>query len=85
MHQIKELLHTKSYCLSMGNGSRKIGVDMDVRWNSTFLMLKHHIPHKSTFSVFIQTSYPLSSDGTPLLINNHWYVAKKSLPFLQLF
>jgi hypothetical protein len=30
----------KSYCLSMGIDPRKFGVDMDVRWNSTFLMLK---------------------------------------------
>jgi hypothetical protein len=39
----------KSYFLSMGIGPRKFGVDMDVRWNSTFLMLKHLMPHRSTF------------------------------------
>jgi hypothetical protein len=35
--------------------------------------------------VIIRTNYPLSSDGTPLLTNNHWYVAEKLLSFLQLF
>jgi hypothetical protein len=50
-----------------------------------FLMLKHLMPHKSTFYVFIQTNYPLSSDGTALLNNNHWYVVEKPLYFLQLF
>ena len=75
----------KSYCLSMGINPRKFGVDIDVRWNSTFLMLKHLIPHKSTFSVFIQTQYPRSADGSTLLTPEHWYVAEKLLSFLQLF
>ncbi|WVZ92646.1 hypothetical protein U9M48_038693 [Paspalum notatum var. saurae] len=75
----------KSYCLSMGVSPRKFGVDMDVRWNSTYLMLKYLVPHRSTFSVFIQTQYPLSADGSPLLTNDHWYVAEKVLSFLQLF
>jgi hypothetical protein len=44
----------RSYCLSMGVSPRKFGVDMDVRWNSTFLMLKHLVPHRSTFVVYIQ-------------------------------
>jgi hypothetical protein len=35
--------------------------------------------------MFIQTNHPFSYDGTPLLTNNHWYVAKKLLSFLQLF
>ncbi|WVZ79811.1 hypothetical protein U9M48_027346, partial [Paspalum notatum var. saurae] len=68
----------KSYCLSMGVSHRKFGVDVDVRWNSTYLMLKHLVPHRSTFSVFIQIQYPLSDDGSPLPTNDHWYVAKKA-------
>lgn len=47
----------KSYCIAMGVRPRKFGLDMDVRWNSTYLMLKHLIPYKSTFFVFIQTHY----------------------------
>ena len=41
----------KSYCIVVGVRPRKFGLDMDVRWNATYLMLKHLMPHKSTFSV----------------------------------
>ncbi|WVZ66996.1 hypothetical protein U9M48_016143 [Paspalum notatum var. saurae] len=49
----------KSYCMRMAVRPRKFGVDMDVRWNSTYLMLKHLLPYKSTFSVFIKTQFPI--------------------------
>jgi hypothetical protein len=75
----------KSYCMSMAIRPRKFGVDMDVRWNSTYLMIKHLLPHKSTFSVFIKTQYPLNEDGAPLLTDNHWAIAEKVLSFLELF
>jgi hypothetical protein len=48
-------------------------------------MLKHIVPYKSTFSIFIQSNHPLSSDGSPLLTDNHWYIADKLLSFLELF
>jgi hypothetical protein len=41
----------------MGVRPRKFGLDIDVRWNSTYLMLKHLIPYKSIFSVFMDTYY----------------------------
>ena len=75
----------KQYCLSVGVRPRKFGVDMDVRWNSTFLMLKHLVPYQSTFSVWIRTNYPCNADGSFLLSDNHWSVAEKLLSFLQLF
>ncbi|WVZ74217.1 hypothetical protein U9M48_022429 [Paspalum notatum var. saurae] len=75
----------KSYCMSMAVRPRKFGVNMDVRWNSTYLMLKHLVSYKSTFSVFIKTQYPLNRDGTSLLTDNHWIVAEKILSFLELF
>lgn len=56
----------KSFCVALGVRPRKFGLDMDVRWNSTYLMLKHAIPYKSTFSVFIYTHYPTRVEG-PLL------------------
>ncbi|KAJ1259047.1 hypothetical protein BS78_10G123300 [Paspalum vaginatum] len=61
----------KSYCLSMGITPRKFGVDIDVRWNSSFFMLKHLLPHRE--------------GAPPLLTNNHWSIAEKMLIFLQLF
>jgi len=52
---------------------------MDVRWNSTYLMLKHLIPYKDIFSVFINSHYSLD-----LLTRNHWYAAEKVMEFMQL-
>jgi hypothetical protein len=75
----------KQYCLSVGVCPRKIEIDMDVRWNSTFLKLKHIVPYQTTFSVWIKTNHPCKSDGSFLLIENHWCIAEKLLTFLQLF
>ena len=70
----------KSYCIAMGVRPRKFGLDMDVRWNSTYLMLKHLIPHRETFFVWITTNYPLK-DGESLLTNKHWDIAEKNTCF----
>jgi hypothetical protein len=51
----QQIVAYKSYCVAMGVRRRKFGLDMDVHWNSTYLMLKHLIPYKSTFLVFIHT------------------------------
>jgi hypothetical protein len=74
----------KSYCIAMGVRPRKFGLDMDVRWNSTYLMLKHLLPYKSTFSVFIHTHYKQAM-GQTLLTEDHWYVAETLLSFFELF
>jgi hypothetical protein len=50
----------KSFCLAARVRPRKFGLDMDVRWNSTYIMLKHLLPYKYTFSVFIHTNYRVS-------------------------
>ena len=34
----------KNYCNAKGMRPRKFTLDMDVRWNSTYLMLKHLMP-----------------------------------------
>jgi hypothetical protein len=47
----------KEYCNAKGVKPRKFGLDMDIRWNSTYLMLKHLIPYKNIFSVFINSYY----------------------------
>jgi hypothetical protein len=75
----------KQYCLSVGVHPRKFGVDMAVKWNSTFLMLKHLVSYQTTFSVWIKTNHPSKSDGSFLLSENHWCIAEKMLAFLQLF
>jgi hypothetical protein len=73
----------KSFYLAAGVRPRKFGLDMDVRWNSTYLMLKHLLSYKDTFSVFIHTNYRGAS-GT-LLTPNHWYVVEHILQFLEQF
>jgi hypothetical protein len=75
----------KSYCVAMNVRPRKFGLDMDVRWNSTYLMLKHLVPYKSTFSVFMHTHYPRKPGERDLLTEANWYVAEKVLEFLELF
>ncbi|WVZ77496.1 hypothetical protein U9M48_025355 [Paspalum notatum var. saurae] len=74
----------KSFCIAMSVRPHKFGLDMDVKWNSTYLMLKHLISYKSTFDVFIQTHYPQRKEGA-LLTNDHWYVGEKILEFLERF
>jgi hypothetical protein len=39
----------KNYCNAQGLRPRKFGLDMDVRWNATYLMLKHLLPYKNVF------------------------------------
>ncbi|WVZ62230.1 hypothetical protein U9M48_011997 [Paspalum notatum var. saurae] len=75
----------KSYCVAMGVRPRKFGLDMDVRWNSTYLMLKHLLPYKETFDMFLTTQYPRKPGDPELLTPAHWYVAAKLLEFLELF
>jgi hypothetical protein len=75
----------KSYCVATDKRPRKFGLDMEVRWNSTYLMLKHFIPYKDTFSVFVQTHYPRGHCDPMLLIEARWYFGEKILEYLKLF
>ncbi|WVZ98879.1 LOW QUALITY PROTEIN: hypothetical protein U9M48_044254 [Paspalum notatum var. saurae] len=71
----------KSLCVAMNVRPRKFGLDMEVRWNSTYL-----IPYKSTFSVFIQTHYPLGlrqfDDDFDIL--DYWRDHKITYPVLSI-
>jgi hypothetical protein len=73
----------KSFCIAHGVRPRKFGLDMDVRWNSTYLMLKHLVPYTNTFSVYISVN--CQAAGESLLTEDHWYVAEHMLNFLGLF
>jgi hypothetical protein len=70
----------KNYCTAKGVRCIKFGLGMDVRWNTTYFMLKHLVPYSEVFFVFINSNY-----GSALLSQNHWYVAEKGLEFLKLF
>jgi len=58
---------------------------MDVRWNSTYLMLKTLLPHKDPFTTFIHANYPRGENSELLLTEEHWAVAEKVFVFLELF
>ena len=70
----KRIALFKQYCNAKGVRPRKYGLDMYVRWNSTYLMLKHLMPYKDIFSVFINSHY-----GSELLSRYHWLVAEKAM------
>ena len=75
----------KSYCVAMNVRPRRFGLDMEVRWNSTYLMLKHLLPYKETFGMFLSTQYPRKPGDPELLTPAHWYAGEKLLEFLELF
>jgi hypothetical protein len=70
----------KNYCPAQGVRPRKFGIDIDVRWNATYLMLKQMLPYKDVFSVFTNANY-----GSTLLTVRHWYKTEKILEFLKIF
>ena len=74
----------KNFCVAKGIRPRKFGLDMDVRWNATYLMLKHLMPHRDPFSVFITANHPMVN-GQPLLTDLHWTCAEIVLLFLEQF
>jgi hypothetical protein len=47
----------KNDCTAQDIRPRKFGLDMDVRWNSTYLMFKHLLPYKDVFSVWLNSNY----------------------------
>jgi hypothetical protein len=76
----QRIANFKRYCVAVEIRPRKFGLDMDVRWNSTYLMLKHLLPYKHNFSVFINSNYE-----RVLLPDDHWTIAQSMFQFLQLF
>jgi hypothetical protein len=75
----------KSYCIATNIRPRKFQLDMKVRWNSTYLMLKHLFPHKVPFTTFIHANYPRVEGDQFILSDDHWVIGEKVLKFLELF
>jgi hypothetical protein len=59
----------KSFCIEQCVHPPKFNLDIDVKWNATYLMLKNVVPRKHTFSVFISANYP--TGGESLLTDDH--------------
>ena len=75
----------KSYCIATNIRPRKFQLDMEVRWNSTYLMLKHLFPHRIPFTTFIHANYPRAEGDQFILTDEHWVIGDKVLKFLELF
>ena len=75
----------KSYYIATSVRPRKFQLDMEVRWNSIYLMLKHLFPHKVTFTTFMHAHYPRIEGGPLLLTDEYQAMAEKVLKFLELF
>jgi len=73
----------KNLCIAKGIKPRKFGVDMDVRWNSTYLMLQHlcEEPYPGVFKTFINANF----GSEDLLTTRHFTIAKQILQFLEVF
>jgi hypothetical protein len=67
----------KSFCIAQGVRPHKFDLDLDDMWNVTYLMLKHVVPYKNTFFVFISANYLTA--GELLLTEEHWYVDEHML------
>jgi hypothetical protein len=75
----------KSYCIATSVRPRKFQLYMDVRSNSTYLMLKHLFPHKDPFTTFLHSQYPRAEGEHFFLTDEHWNMEQKVLTFLELF
>jgi hypothetical protein len=69
-----------NYCKARGAKPRKFGLDTDVRWNSTYLMLKHLLPYKDVFFVWLSSNY-----GDTLLTPQNLDCAEQLMKFLEMF
>lgn len=63
-------------------GGPATATDMDVRWNSTYLMLKHLVPYKTVFSVFINSHYESQLSSFDILL--WWRDHKLTYPVLSI-
>jgi hypothetical protein len=81
----QRIANFKRFCVAVDVRLRKFGLDMDVRWNSTYLMLKHLLPYKHNFFVFINNNYSRNDGERLLLKDDHWTVAQSMFEFLDRF
>lgn len=70
----------KRYCIAIEQTPHKYNLDMPVRWNSTYMMLKAVIRDEVTFSGWINANM-----GREHLSDDTWAVAKALCKFLELF
>ena len=69
------------YCIAIGKTPHKYNLDMPVRWNSTYLMLKAVIRDRVQLNGFINANYGVE----PLISEETWHVITALTAFLDLF
>jgi hypothetical protein len=66
----------KSYCIVVEVRPHNFDLDMDVGWNSTYLMLRHMVPHMTSISVLIETHYLGAPNEHFCLIDDNGCIAE---------
>jgi hypothetical protein len=70
------------YCKANNLKSRKFGLDMKIRWNSTYLMLKKLEGYEKIITVFVNAN---ALDIDLVLTEADWYMVKHFREFLMPF
>ena len=70
----------KKFCRLNGVPARKFNLDMDVKWNSTYLMLQKIISYREVFTNWITKQL-----GDDVLGDDDWTVANVFYNFLDTF
>ena len=69
------------YCIAIEKTPHKYNLDMPVRWNSTYMMLKAVIRDRVQLNGFINANYGVE----PLISEETWHVITALTAFLELF
>ena len=74
------LANYKKYCIANGTVARKYSLDMPIRWNSTYMMLKSLIDAQVDFGGFINATYKYEA-----ITPQTWHICEHLTKFLELF
>jgi len=69
----------RRFCEAGKTRPHMLNLDMPVRWNSTYDMLKQVIPDKGNLTLFVNSTY-----GTVVLTENDWHVAQVLFDFFEI-
>ena len=73
------LAEYKRWCEAASNAHHVYNVDMDIRWNSTYIMIRDLIRDKEQFTMFVN-----SNSGGAIYITDHdWVMAQMIMEFLE--
>ena len=79
-HSNLSIVKFKKYCKAKCLKDRKFGLDMTIRWNSTYLMLKTTIEYKNVITVFYNSKIVFA-----ILHNFDWLIVENFVQFLDFF